>query len=383
MKVAIVGIYPRDPAVLRGGVEAVTLRLSEGLARLPGVEVHVVVSEPGRPVGTTRNGSGVAVHSIGGARHLGNLLFQLPDRIRIARALRELRPDIVHAHSTHREALAAIESGIPAVVTIHGLIEQEIALETRLSRRLRGWARRLLIGRVFSRMRHVIVLSPAVAEHYRARLGRARTWTIENPVDDLFFRQSWKPEPDAMLFSGLVIPRKGVRNLIRALALARAEVSGARLRIAGGFPRPEYEARVREEVARLGLEDAVRFLGPVAPEELAGEYARAACLVLVSRQETLPVAVQEAMAVGLPVIASPVGGVPHLVREGETGFLVPHGDPAALAERMVRLLRDGELRRRMGSVGRSVAEERFRLEDVCRRTLDVYREVLAVAEVRA
>jgi glycosyltransferase involved in cell wall biosynthesis len=136
-------------------------------------------------------------------------------------------------------------------------------------------------------------------------------------------------------------------------------------------------------VARLGLEDAVRFLGPVAPEELAGEYARAACLVLVSRQETLPVAVQEAMAVGLPVIASPVGGVPHLVREGETGFLVPHGDPAALAERMVRLLRDGELRRRMGSVGRSVAEERFRLEDVCRRTLDVYREVLAVAEVRA
>jgi glycosyltransferase involved in cell wall biosynthesis len=380
MKVAIVGIYPRDPAVLRGGVEAVTLRLSEGLARLPGVEVHVVVAEPDRPLGTTRNGSGVAVHSIGGARHFGNLLFQLPDRRRIARALRELRPDIVHAHSTHREALAAIESGIPAVVTIHGLIEQEIALETRLTRRLRGWARRRLVGRVFARMRNVIVLSPAVEEHYRSSLLRARTWTIENPVDDLFFRQRREPQPGVLLFSGLVIPRKGVRNLLQALALVRREVPRAKLRIAGGFPRPEYEASVRAELARLDLGEAVRFLGPIPPEELAREYARAACLVLVSRQETLPVAVQEAMAVGLPVIASPVGGVPHLVRDGENGFLVPHGDPAALAERMVRILRDEALRERLAAAGRAVAEERFRLDDVCRRTLDVYREVLASRE---
>ncbi|MGQ0720522.1 MAG: glycosyltransferase family 4 protein [Candidatus Eiseniibacteriota bacterium] len=380
MKVAIVGIYPRDPSVLRGGVEAVTLRLSEGLARLPGVEVHVVVSEPDRPLGTTRNGNGVAVHSIGGARHLGNLLFQLPDRLRIARALRELRPDIVHAHSTHREALAAIESGIPAVVTIHGLIEQEIALETRLGRRVRGWARRRLVSRVFARMRNVIVLSPAVEEHYRSRLGRARTWTIENPVDDLFFDQRREPEPGVLLFSGLVIPRKGVRNLLQALALARREAPEAKLRIAGGFPRPDYEASVREELARLDLGDAVRFLGSVPPEELAREYARATCLVLVSRQETLPVAVQEAMAVGLPVIASPVGGVPHLVRDGENGFLVPHGDPAALAERMVRLLRDRPLQERLSAAGRTLAEERFRLDDVCRRTLDVYREVLASRE---
>jgi glycosyltransferase involved in cell wall biosynthesis len=72
-----------------------------------------------------------------------------------------------------------------------------------------------------------------------------------------------------------------------------------------------------------------------------------------------------------------VGGVPHLVRDGENGFLVPHGDPAALAERMVRVLRDPELRERLGSAGRRLAEERFRVESVCRRTLDVYREVLA------
>jgi len=107
------------------------------------------------------------------------------------------------------------------------------------------------------------------------------------------------------------------------------------------------------------------------------EYARAAFLVLVSKQETLPVAIQEAMAVGRPVIASPVGGIPDLVHDGDSGYLVPYGDPAALAARMRELLDDADRRASLGARARAVAEERFRVESVCRRTLDVYREVIA------
>jgi glycosyltransferase involved in cell wall biosynthesis len=83
------------------------------------------------------------------------------------------------------------------------------------------------------------------------------------------------------------------------------------------------------------------------------------------------------MAVGRPVIASPVGGVPHLVADGDNGFLVPHGDPPALAARMLELLGDPALRARFGRRARALAEERFRLDAVCRRTLDVYRAVAA------
>jgi glycosyltransferase involved in cell wall biosynthesis len=379
VRIAVVGRYPRDPAHIQGGVEAVTLRLARGLARLPDVEVHAVVSEPDWPVESTRD-EGVTVHSVGGARRFGNVTFSRGDRRRIAGKLRELQPDVAHAHSVHREALGAIESGLPTVVTIHGMIEDEIRLQTRLSRRARGWFRTRLVDQVFRRMRNVIVLSPTVGEHYASRLRHARVWTIENPVDELFFEQTGEASPHTLLFSGFLIHRKGLRNLLEAFRRAKEKRPEAKLRLAGRGTEPEYEAELRALVAREGLEDAVSFLGALAPETLAGEIAGAAAIVLVSRQETLPVAIQEAMAVGRPVIASPVGGVPSIVRDGETGFLVEHGDPDALAERFVAVMDDADLRRRMGDNARRLAEERFRPDSVCRRTLAVYREVIEGGE---
>lgn len=377
MKIAIVGAYPRDPDRITGGVEAVTLCLSEGLAQVPGVEVHVVVSDAGRAIGTFPQGDGVTVHSIGGARRFGNLLFQLPDRRRIARALRDLAPDVVHAHCALREALGSVGSGLPTVVTIHGILEREIGLETRITRRVRGHLRRRLLEHTLARISNVIVLSPSVAEYYARQLAGKRTWTIENPVQERFFEQQDDPDPQTVLFSGLLSPRKGVRNLLRAFRHARDEVPGARLRVAGLARTPEYDAAVRETVRRLSLEGSVELLGHLPPDVLAREYARAAFLVLVSRQETLPVAIQEAMATGRPVIASPVGGVPTLVRDGENGFLVAWGDPELLAAHMVKLLRDAALCARLGARGREIAEQRFTTGSVCRRTLDVYRDVIA------
>ena len=379
MKVAIVGPYPRDPSRIRGGVEAVTLQLSRGLAALPGVDVHVVVSEARRPVGVERLAPNLAVHSIGGSPRLGNLLFALPDRARISRALHVLAPDIVHAHGAHRDALGAMDSGLPTVVTIHGILEAEIALEHRLGKRARGILRRRLVAIALRRMRHVILLGPEVEEHYRDRLRGARTWIIENPVDQRFFDVRETEMPDTILFAGVLIPRKGIPNLLEALARLRRVVPTARLRIAGSATHPAHEKEIREAVDRLGLGGAVDLLGGLAPAELAREVGRAAVFVLVSRQETLPVAILEAMAAAKPVVASPVGGVPRVVKDGETGFLVPHGDPARLADRLGALLTDAGLRGRLGANGRRDAVVRFTLEGVCRRTLDVYREVMEEA----
>lgn len=376
MRIALVGRYPRDPARIEGGVEAATLQLARGLARLPDTEVHVVVSLPEWPAESVREDSGVTVHSVGGARRFGNVTFSRGDRRRIAAKVRELRPDVAHAHSVHREALGAIESGLPTVVTIHGMMESEILLETRWAKRARGVFRRRLIEEVFRRIRHAIVLSPTVAEHYASRLAEARVWVIENPVDEMFFAPRGDPDPCTFLFSGFLIRRKGLPNLLEGFRRAHLRRPDARLRLAGRGTEPDHEAELRETVRREGLEDAVSFLGALAPQRLAEEVAGAAALVLISRQETLPVAIQEAMAAGRPVIASPVGGVPSIVRDGETGFLVEHGDPESLADRLVALMDDAALGRRMGDNARRLAEERFRPDNVCRRTRDVYAQVI-------
>jgi glycosyltransferase involved in cell wall biosynthesis len=195
-------------------------------------------------------------------------------------------------------------------------------------------------------------------------------------VHPRFFEAQETESPFTLLFSGLLIPRKGLPTLLEAVALVRREVPAARLRLAGLATMPEHEREIRAAVERLGLADAVELLGGLPPEGLAREVARAAVVVLVSKQETLPVAILEAMAAGKPVVASPVGGIPRVVADGETGFLVPHGDPALLAERLARLLTDPELRRRFGTTARRAAVSRFTLQSVSGRTLDVYREVI-------
>ena len=376
MKVAIVGIYPESADKIRGGVEAVTLRLSQGLARTSGIEVHVVVCDSSRPVGTSRPESDLHIHSIGGSRRLGNLLLGIPDRRRIAQAIRRIRPDVVHAHSADRFALGAIESGLPAVVTVHGIIEVESGLEPTLSGRMRGRLRNKMAAAALKKAKNVILLSPYVADHYRHRLAHARTWTIENPVNDHFFDLAGSPEPGLILHSGLLIPRKGIRNLLEAVARVKKKVPQVRLRLAGMATVPQYKTAIDETVRRLDLGNSVDFLGGLSPDNVAEELRRSSMLVMVSKQETLPVAIQEAMAAGRPVIASPVGGIPHIVREGESGYLVEYGDPDRLASRMVELLQNDELRARMSSRAREIAEKHFRLAGVCSRTLDVYREII-------
>jgi glycosyltransferase involved in cell wall biosynthesis len=379
MKIAIVGLFPKDPTIIRGGVEAVTLRLCEGLSHLGGFEIHAVVSSPHYSPGVTPFGDKWTVHSVGSSSRGGNLLFALPDRRRIARALHRIRPDLVHAHGTERHALGSLDASFPSVITIHGIIEEESRLERSPRQRVRGSLRNRVARRVVRKARNVIVISPYVAELYRERLSHARTWTIENPVGERFFEVSPAETGETVLFSGVIIPRKALENLIDAAAKARKEVPALRLRIAGPATDPAYLSALKRRVEQAGMRECVSFLGGLSPEELAKEYGRSAFVALPSHQETAPVAVQEAMAAGKPVIGSDAGGIPHQIRHGETGFVVPTNDIDQLAGRMVELLQSEELRRRMGVRARDEARSRFSVESVAARTKRVYEEILGEA----
>ncbi len=376
MKIAMVGLFPKDPTIIRGGVEAVTLRLCEGLYQIGGIEIHAVFSSPHYVPGTEPFEEKWTVHSLGSSNRGGNFLFALPDRRRIARALRRIQPDLVHAHGTERHALGSLDASFPTVVTIHGIIEEESRLERSPRQRIRGSLRNRIARQVVQRSRNVIVISPYVAGLYKRKLAHARTWTIENPVGDRFFQVSSAETEGTVLFSGVIIPRKALENLIDAAAVVKRKVSSLRLRIAGPATDPAYLARLKERAERAGMTECVSFLGGLPPEELAHEYGRSSVVVLPSHQETAPVAIQEAMAAGKPVIGTDAGGIPHQIRHGETGYVVPTNDAARLAERMIELLGSEELRRRMGRRAQEEARERFSVESVAARTKKVYEEIL-------
>lgn len=145
-------------------------------------------------------------------------------------------------------------------------------------------------------------------------------------------------------------PRKDTRTLIRALPRVAAEIPDVRLRVIGGGP--ELPA-LRVLAAELGVAARIRFDGEVPDDDdVRRAFFLADVFCLPSRQEGFGIVFLEAMAAGLPVVAAEAGAVPEVVRDGREALLVPPGDADALAAALIRLLRDGALRRRLGESGR-------------------------------
>ena len=168
--------------------------------------------------------------------------------------------------------------------------------------------------------------------------------------------------PPAIVAVGRLVPKKGFHTLIAACLLLAQRGVRFRCRIVGPAGDRRYAARLAQ-LAREA-EGAVELVGPVPWGRMAEEYARAAVLAAPSEvapdgdRDGLPNVVLEAAACGLPIVATNVGGLPEFVREGDTGFLIPAGDPRALADALRRLLEDEALRRRLGEA----AEARVRAE---------------------
>ncbi len=168
--------------------------------------------------------------------------------------------------------------------------------------------------------------------------------------------------------------RKDTATLVRSMVRVRESVPEARLEVVGGGP--ELPA-LRQLVSQLGLAGSVDLRGPLlSPSHLRQVYREALIFALPSRQEAFGIVFLEAMAAELPVVAARAGAIPEVVEDGVTGILVPPGDEAALAESLIRLLQDPDLRTRFGTAGHG-ALSRYAPESVAARFLEVARPILA------
>jgi glycosyltransferase involved in cell wall biosynthesis len=207
----------------------------------------------------------------------------------------------------------------------------------------------------------------------------ARTRVIFGGADPLRYAPDPSIRRDGVLFVGRITPHKGIDRLLTALP------TGARLTVVGSIghdplpPERDYPALIR----RLARGHDVRFLGSIADAELPGLYRSAAVLVLpsvdhtcygrtVKVSELLGLVAIEAMASGTPVVASHIGGLPEVVEDGQSGFLVPPGDTRALHDRLEQVLGDQHLAARLGARAREVVLGKFTWDACARRCLDAY-----------
>jgi glycosyltransferase involved in cell wall biosynthesis len=186
------------------------------------------------------------------------------------------------------------------------------------------------------------------------------------------------PLSQNILYTGVLIPRKGVHHLIDAFAETAKDFPQANLVIIGHDEHRTYTAELKNRVVRLGLEDRVRFLPPMPQEELATWMHGAVAFVLPSISEGLGRVIFEAMASGTPVIGSSVGGIPDMIEDGITGFLVPPGDALSLANKIHWLLENRAEAEAMGKRARVAAEQIFSTG----KYIGGFRELLAIAQGR-
>lgn len=366
MRIALVCPYAWDAP---GGVQVHVRQLAERLraqghetivlapARSPQGEGVVVI---GRPVRVHFNGSVAPV---------------CPDLRAVARiraVVRAFRPEVVHVHEPFAPSLSMLavlgmrrEIGRPALVaTFHAYADRSSALAA-FSPLLR-----LVWGRIDER----IAVSAAAASFAGRHLGDGFR-IVPNGVDvDRFARAEPArrlPVGPKILFVGRLEPRKGFRHAVAALSALSAEMPEAVLVAAGEGP----DARAVRD-APAGVRERVLLLGAVPYADLPGYHA--ACDVFLAPNtggESFGIVLAEAMAAGLPVVASDIPGFREVVRDGTEGLLVPPGNPSAIAGALRTVLADDALRERLGEAGRRRAG-RYRWETVTAQVEAAYAEAL-------
>ncbi len=216
-----------------------------------------------------------------------------------------------------------------------------------------------LIRRAYSEADQVHVVSNDMAECIRDWTdGKATIRVLFNPVPAGEFPWSGPRGPKerpTVLFMGRVGERKGIFDLVEAWPKVLEQVPSAGLRVGGDGDLDRLRARLEE----LGISGSVEVLGWISGQDRLDAYAKADVYCLPSYAEGLPVSVLEAMASGLALVGTDVDGFPDAIVEGKTGFMITPGDRESLADRLVRLLANTELRDRMGSAGRQRVEEVF------------------------
>jgi glycosyltransferase involved in cell wall biosynthesis len=290
----------------------------------------------------------------------------------IGNLLKERRFDLLHAHiyaSAVAAAIATRGTGLPLVITEH----TEASWQTWWTRRVSRWAHR--------RARHTIAVSTPIQRRliekdgvpsYRVSLIPNAVIPASDDPPDLTgtLPDGWLEGPLVGVVARLQ-PEKGVADLLKAAVHVSKISPQVRFLVVGDGPlREELLALAK----RIGVEERVRFLGHRTDAwALVGLME---VLVVPSVTEGSPLIVLEAMATGVPVVASAVGGIPDQIRHDKEGLLVPPGDTGALGEALLNLLRDPALARRLGEAGRRRATSEFAHPTMVRRIEDVYRDAL-------
>lgn len=344
MRIVQIGSFPVDITLIRGGVEASVFGLAREQAKTATV---YVIDVPRMDIeDSVENVCGITVYRF---HNPGSHQKDAKKRVkRIIELISDIKPDICHIHGTNRFSFALRnalkKTPFPVILTVHGLI----SVEKRKALR-QHWSLKMLYQyiiqsrcekRLLSIQKTIIVDTGYVAkaiEDFHLK-NTPHMSIVPQGIDELFYGINCSSTSRTVLSIGSISKRKGHHLLIQAFGLAAQKLKDIKLVICGVLTDPSYYLELKSLASSLDCKDRITILTDLHKEDVFEEFEKAHLFALHTQEESQGIVFAEAMATGLPIVTTRVGGVPYVVSDGENGILVDFGDINAFSQAIVSVM---------------------------------------------
>jgi glycosyltransferase involved in cell wall biosynthesis len=297
----------------------------------------------------------------------------------MTKVLRQIDPDLIHAHShlfltTYQAVRSASKQKKPLVVTVHGLIAKRQSI-LNLAQKVYLYT---LASNIFKKATIVICLTRSDAlEVMKLGCPREKIRILPNPVDtELFVPKSDMEESNLIVWIGRFVPEKGVHVLINAAKKVVNQRNDVKFLLVGDGP---LKQKMIFLVKTLKLEKYVAFRGSVPHEEVPKFLQKSTLVVIPSLREGMPFILLEAMACGKPVVGSNIPGIKDVITHLKNGLSVPPGDSEALANAIMFLLENEDIRKNLGRNARQLMVEKYNWDKYLKKIQYIYKEAIIKA----
>jgi glycosyltransferase involved in cell wall biosynthesis len=380
MKIIQIGSYPISPDCIHGGVEASVYGLVQELAKNHILDVFDIprIGEMDR---VERFGN-LTIHRYANpGTHNKDAVLRLSE---IVRDIVALCPEVCHIHGTgaiSKELYFALRHhSLPVMVTVHGLLREEKKQALLRKPSLKTLYQYIVQSRDERTMLNAtprVIVDTAYVEDMLQHYGLKQVpemHVIPQGIDETFYSISCNPKSNMILCVGAIAPRKGHIYTVEMFNLLRAKGIDAQLRIIGSLAYKAYYELLQQKIAASPYASDISLEANLPREELLKAYSEAKLFVLHSREESQGIVFAEAMATGLPVVATKIGGIPYVVADGKSGLLCPYADVDAMTEMVAKLMKDNELWKQYSAAACEISRG-YSWTDIAEQITNVYKRM--------
>ena len=377
MNIVQIGTYPISADCIQGGVEASVYGLVQELTKNHTVDVFDIprIGENDR---VERHGN-LTIHRYANpGKHNKDAVLRLREMVRDIVAL---GPDVCHVHGTNainKEIYFALQQhGIKMMLTVHGLLHEEKKQALLRKPSLKALYQYIMQSRdereLLEAALRVIVDTAYVDDKLKAYGLKhvPQMHVIPQGIDETYHGIKCNPKSNVILCVGAIAPRKGHFYTVEMFTRLRAKGIDARLRIIGSLADKGYYEQLKQKIAESKYKEDISLEVNLPREELLKAYAEAKLFVLHSREESQGIVFAEAMATGLPVVATRIGGIPNVVADGKSGLLCPYGEVDVMAQSAELLLTDEKMWTEFSNEAKEIAKG-YRWKDIAARIVRLY-----------